>query len=165
MYQSQRKRPYDFHSNSHGGGKPWTWIERGLQKPHGVKGIVESQPDAPFAWAGATYTIWPGGYRKFPVVRLEGFKMDQMRAAGSHFRYPLCGFQVRRVKLLSRKVGRMDGMQRKRMGALWHAITEGWFPDWDPDLRYPQAEDYDLFNDYTANDWRWGTGAVPYPSI
>lgn len=133
-----------------------------LQAPHGLK-IKGATPYliTPGLFGYDPYFV-PGGRGKWAVWGMDGLVYEAYRFLGWRWRRPLIGYQERRMTLYRRKANRMNGLERKRAAALWHAITQGWFPDWDPDHRYPQFDDFDIFNDYTVNDWRWGvTGAYP----
>lgn len=81
------------------------------------------------------------GYGSPPHVTVTSPWYVAAVAGGKHFRGAVVGFHKRRIQILGRKIGKMNGRQRRIHFANYYYTRNGLYPDIDVLDRHPNETD------------------------
>jgi hypothetical protein len=142
-YQRQgigRTRTYAFGVITSDATSPRGWESLGRLDPLDLRrATYVAQPGTPPLAPPGHIVRTGGGHGNPPHVKIVAGWYVAAVAAGQHLEFAYAGVHLRRPMRWGQKIGRMSGAARRQWGAKWFAIRNGYFPDWDPLGRSPNA--------------------------
>jgi hypothetical protein len=141
----------------HGGGNRWEWENQRQFAPSNCPSPVNPPGHFDFDHPLGLGTLHKPSRGVFPYATFTNPLLREPGNLHSHFEFEVIGFVKRRPVYRGHKKHRMNGFQRRVMGATWWALIHGWYPAWDPLNRDPVEEDVSKDPDAAVNiEWRWG---------
>lgn len=123
-------------------GRKWDWFTAGKQAPLDMlqSSYEHGEPVEILASLG-TQMVEPAEWRKPAVPWMSGGTYTASRLLNRHFEGPVHGYHRKRVQLVSRVEGRMDGITRRLWFEGLFYMNNGYFRDVDPAGRHPSETD------------------------
>jgi hypothetical protein len=135
-----RVRTYAFGVLTSDGPQNVEWATLGRLEPLDLaRATYLQQPGTPAQLPPHQVIRTGGGHKDPPHVKIILGSYVMTVAAGHHWKFALAKVHLRRPMRWGQKIGRMNGAARREWGAKWFAIRNGFFPDWDPLGRSPNA--------------------------